>query len=175
MKKSILIILLSISTIFAAGLVHAESKSLFVDVEIPRMDVAEYHKPYVAIWLESSDRKATQIALWYDVDMKNDKGKKWLKDIRQWWRRIGRKAQQPFDGLTSATKGPGKHSITVDLTSKQFKSLPKGDYQLRIEASREVGGKEVINIPFQWPIKSSDYPRSASGNKELGSINVRLN
>ncbi|PQJ55189.1 hypothetical protein BTO11_06995 [Psychrosphaera saromensis] len=162
----------ALSIVFSNVSVAADK--LLIDVEMPRMNVAEYHKPYVAIWLEDSNRKATQIALWYDLDMKDNEGAKWLKDIRQWWRRIGRSSQQPFDGLTSATKGPGKHSIVVDLTSKHLQSLPKGEYQLRIEASREVGGKEVVNIPLQWPVKSSDYPLSASGSTELGSIKVSI-
>jgi len=173
LSKLALVSMFTLNIVFSGASVAADK--LQIDVEIPRMNVAEYHKPYVAIWLEDSNRKSTQVALWYDLDMKDNEGAKWLKDIRQWWRRIGRSAQRPFDGLTSATKGPGKHSITVDLTLEQFKSLPKGDYQLRIEASREVGGKEVVNIPLQWPIKTSDYPLSASGSKELGSVKVTLN
>ena len=28
---------------------------LALDVEIPRLDVAEYHRPYVAVWIERED------------------------------------------------------------------------------------------------------------------------
>ncbi|MDO6487748.1 DUF2271 domain-containing protein [Colwellia sp. 6_MG-2023] len=169
-----LLLTLAVSTVFS-GVSNAASNQLLIEVEIPRMNVAEYHRPYVAIWLEDSNRKATQIALWYDLDMKDNEGAKWLKDIRQWWRRIGRKAEQPFDGLTSATKGAGKHTISVDLNAKELKALAAGDYQLRIEASREVGGKEVVNIPLTWPIKASDYPLKASGNSELGDVLIQVN
>lgn len=158
-----------------SGISYAANDLLQIEVEIPRMNVAEYHKPYVAIWLEDSTRKATQIALWYDLDKKEGEGAKWLKDIRQWWRRIGRKTEKPFDGLTSATKGAGKHTISVDLNSKQFKALSVGQYQLRIEASREVGGKEVINIPLSWPIKSNKFPLQTQGSSELGTVQVTLN
>lgn len=168
-----LFVMLALSVVFSSASYAANDK-LLVEIEIPSMNVAEYHRPYVAVWLEDSNRKATQIALWYDVDMKDNEGAKWLKDIRQWWRRIGRKAEQPFDGLTSATKGAGKHALSVDLNAKALKTLPAGDYQLRIEASREVGGKEVVNIPLVWPIKASDYPLNTSGSSELGAISIQI-
>ena len=158
-----------------SGAAYAESNHLTVEVELPSKNVAEYHKPYVAIWIEDSTRKATQVALWYDLDMKGDKGKKWLKDIRQWWRRIGRKAEQPFDGLTSATKGPGKHIVSIDLNSKHLETLAAGEYQLRIEASREVGGKEVLNIPILWPLQSNEYPLQGQGKSELGAVRITFN
>ena len=35
-------------------------------VEIPKLNVAEYHRPYVAIWLEGADQKvASNLAVWY--------------------------------------------------------------------------------------------------------------
>ncbi|MEP1448242.1 MAG: DUF2271 domain-containing protein [Paraglaciecola sp.] len=175
MKSKIFLRLSLVYSLAFGGFSYAADNSLSVEIEIPRMNVAEYHKPYVAVWLEDSNRRATQVALWYDLDMKDNEGKKWLKDIRQWWRRVGRKAEQPFDGLTSATKGPGKHRLSIDLDAKHLSSIPSGDYQLRIEASREVGGKEVINIPLFWPPKASDYPKSAKGSSELGNVNIQLN
>ncbi|MBU2870921.1 DUF2271 domain-containing protein [Colwellia sp. E2M01] len=171
--KAVLLAVFCSATAFSS--ISSAENNLSVEVELPRLDVAEYHKPYVALWLEDSNRKATQIALWYDLDMKEDEGKKWLKDIRQWWRRIGRKAEQPFDGLTSATKGPGKHVIAIDLSAKHLQGLPAGEYKLRIEASREVGGKEVVNIPLVLPVNASDYPLQAQGSSELGAVEVKLN
>ncbi|XQW85866.1 DUF2271 domain-containing protein [Thalassotalea piscium] len=175
MNRNILFYLSLFSMLVFSRMTYAADTRLIVEVELPRMQVAEYHKPYVAIWLEDSNRKATQLALWYDVDMKDNKGQKWLKDIRQWWRRVGRTTKQPFDGITSATKGPGKHKVSIDLTSAQFKALSTGNYQLRVEASREVGGKEVVNVPLTWPIKASDFPLKSSGKKELGNISIELN
>ena len=175
MNRNFLFYLSLLSMLLFSRITFATDNSLIMEVEIPRMNVAEYHKPYVAIWLEDSNRKATHVALWYDLDMKDNEGEKWLKDIRQWWRRIGRSAQQSYDGLTSATKGPGKHKVTIDLNTKQLSLLSAGKYQLRIEASREVGGKEVVNIPLTWPISSSEFPLKATGKSELGNINIQLN
>ena len=58
---------------------------LTVGIEVPRLNVAEYHRPYVATWIEAVDSRAvTNLAVWYDVKMRNDEGTKWLKDMRQW-------------------------------------------------------------------------------------------
>lgn len=73
----------------------AGAESLQLSIEIPHLKVAEYHKPYVAVWLEDESRRATQLAVWYDLDMRNGEGKKWLKDLRQWWRRGGRSLEMP--------------------------------------------------------------------------------
>ena len=68
-----------------------------VSVEIPRLNVAEYHRPYVALWLEKPDQSFVgNIAVWYDIKLKDKEGTKWLKDMRQWWRRIGRELNMPM-------------------------------------------------------------------------------
>jgi hypothetical protein len=39
---------------------------------------------------------------------------------------------------------------------------------------REVGGREAVRIPFEWPIKTATSA-SASGTKELGAVALTLN
>ena len=158
------------------GLMLASSiaaQSVTLDIALPQLDVAEYHKPYVAVWIENSKRKSTQVAVWYDVDMREHEGKEWLKDLRQWWRRGGRSLGLPYDGLTSATKGPGAHVIDTQLNGA-LAQLSDGDYTLRIEASREVGGREVISIPFSLPISAESLPVTLEGKSEIGRVSLRL-
>lgn len=46
-------------------------------MEIPRLDVAEYHRPYVALWLEKPDQShVANLAVWYDLKMKDKEGEK---------------------------------------------------------------------------------------------------
>ena len=146
---------------------YAGADTFQVEVEIPRLRVAEYHAPYVAFWVENRDRSTiVPLGLWYDDQ------EKWLKDIRQWWRRTGRGQQKPYDGLTGATRSPGKHS--VDFSELQrLQELPKGNYQLVVEASREVGGREVVRLPFHWP---ADDTRTvtAKGDTELGTVTLQV-
>ncbi|MBW8720161.1 MAG: DUF2271 domain-containing protein, partial [Variovorax paradoxus] len=70
----------------------AFAASLAVNIEIPRLNVSEYHRAYVATWIERADNTvAGTLAVWYDVRTKTNnpegEGTKWLKDMRQWWRR----------------------------------------------------------------------------------------
>lgn len=151
-----------------------QAQSLQVSIEIPRLNVAEYHKPYVAVWLEDESRSATQIAVWYDVEMRNSEGEKWLKDLRQWWRRGGRSLDVPVDGITSATYGPGEHALKVAIESSDLAKLAPGKYRLRVEAAREVGGRELVEIPLTWPLEKSSLPLSVKGSEELGNVRVVL-
>ncbi|KYZ87200.1 hypothetical protein A3Q32_13470 [Alcanivorax sp. KX64203] len=145
----------------------AEAAQFQVEVEVPRLRVAEYHAPYVAFWIETpKNTVAAPLGLWYDDQ------EKWLKDLRQWWRRTGRSQSAPYDGLTGATRSPGKHSVDFSELPAMAE-LPAGDYQLVVEAAREVGGREVVRIPFQWPPASAQQLR-AEGTEELHDVTLTL-
>ena len=79
----------------------AWSAELALDVELPKLNVAEYHRPYVAIWVEGADQKdVADLAVWYQVrDTAEGHGTKWLPDLRQWWRKSGRSLDLPIDGV----------------------------------------------------------------------------
>lgn len=158
------------------GLVAAPALAadLEISVEIPKLDVAEYHKPYVAIWLERPDQSvAANLAVWYDVANAKQEGDKWLKDLRQWWRRAGRNVTVPADGLTSATRAPGAHAIKFEDGHAALKALAPGEYQLIVEAAREVGGREVVKIPLHWPPEKG-AALNAKGEHELGTVAVTV-
>lgn len=159
-----------------AGLYAAPGHTarLEVQVEIPRIDVAEYHRPYVAIWLQSPDRKTVRdIAVWYDHKMPKEEGKKWLKDMRQWWRISGRGQDDLADGVTGATQAVGTHTIKVDDTHSALADLPAGNYEIIVEASREKGGREVMRLPLPWPADHA-ISADAQGETELGRIRATV-
>ena len=100
-------------------------------------------------------------------------GTKWLKDLRQWWRRGGRELAVPIDGVTGATKPAGRHALSFTEGSKPLAQLAPGSYRLVVEAAREVGGREVVSLPFQWPPAKADSA-TASGKEELGEVKVEF-
>lgn len=144
---------------------------LTVSVEVPRLTVAEYHRPYVAVWLEKEGGVVNSLAVWYDVEMKEEKGKEWLKDMRQWWRRTGRELTLPLDGVTGATRAPGTHQIRFTEGQAPLGKLAAGSYVLLVEAAREVGGREVVKLPFEWPVKSAQR-LTVQGEAELGAVEL---
>ncbi len=155
----------------------AAAADLEVNIEIPRLSVAEYHRPYVAMWVERPDQSvAANLAVWYDHKVNDhEKGTNWLKDLRQWWRKAGRELTMPVDGVSGATRPPGAHQVTFRAAKGPLGSLKPGSYQLVIEATREAGGREVVKIPFQWPAASAQaQPATAKGQQELGQLQVKV-
>lgn len=157
------------ATAAAAVATPALAADLNVSIEIPRLSVAAYHRPYVAVWIERPDNTAVRtLAVWYEVSNVAE-GKDWLKDMRTWWRRGGRSLALPADGISSATKAPGTHAVRVP--GARLSTLPAGDYVLVVEAARELGGREVVRVPFRW---GSANTGRASGSTELGGVAVAV-
>ncbi len=150
-----------------------QAAQMDIEVEIPRLDVAEYHRPYVALWLEQNGQHVANLNVWYDTKMKDNEGEKWLKDMRQWWRRSGRTLEFPVDGVSAATRAPGVHTLTFNAGDDALKGLQDGEFQLLVEAAREVGGRELLRIPLQWPI-SQPQTGEAAGSHELGRVAATL-
>lgn len=147
---------------------------LGLKIEIPRLQVAEYHRPYVSVWIEKPDQSfVANLAVWYDLKLRNNEGTKWLKDMRSWWRKSGRDLTMPMDGLSSATRAPGEHSVQFSGAKGPLSQLSPGEYHLVIEAAREVGGRELVRVPFQWPPKAASNA-DAKGSHELGAVGVQL-
>lgn len=156
-----------------AGLAAAPALAGGIDltITIPQLKVAEYHKPYVAVWIEQPGAApAKNLALWYDHDMKNDEGTKWLRDVRTWWRKSGRSLKFPADGITGATRAPGPQKIAFVEGKGPLGKLAPGNYVLVVEAAREVGGRELLRLPFAWPAKGAPQTVRANGKAELGAV-----
>ena len=153
----------------------AHAAEISINVEIPRINAAEYHRPYVAVWVEGEGQKSVaDLAVWYQqTDGKEGHGTKWLPDMRQWWRKSGRSLQVPVDGVTGPTKPVGKHALS--FTDKQhLAKLAPGEYTLVVEAAREVGGRELLKIPFTWPAKGAPQSGKAQGSTELGAVTLTV-
>jgi hypothetical protein len=173
MKRSLSLLTFSALGAGAAGASPALAADLNVTVEVPRLTVAEYHKPYVAIWVEAPDASAAAtLAVWYDADSKEDKGVKWLKDMRQWWRKAGRTMSFPADGVSGATRAPGPQKLVFSASKTQLGKLAPGDYTLVVEAAREVGGHEAVRVPFTWG--KPGKPATVKGTAEVGAVTVAV-
>jgi hypothetical protein len=157
--------------VFASGAASAGEMSLAI--EVPKLDAAEYHRPYVAAWVEREDQSvATNLSVWYETGNRKE-GTKFLAELRQWWRRSGRNQSFPIDGVTGPTKPTGTHQLKFSSSQPPLASLGAGKYQLVVEAARENGGREVVRIPFEWPAKGAQSLK-AQGERELGTVALNL-
>ena len=166
---------IAVGSLLALPAQAAQAAELNVSVQIPQLKVAEYHRPYVAVFVEGSDgRHAANLAVWYmSKDTAEGHGTKWLPDLRQWWRKSGRTLDLPVDGVTGPTRPAGTHELGFDDSHPELSRLPPGQYQLVVEAVREVGGRELLKIPFTWPARTPQSGR-AQGSSELGTVQLRL-
>ena len=151
---------------------HSSANEL--KVELPRLSVSEYHPPYLAVWLMDSERKkVADVAIWYDTQLADKEGEKWLKDMRLWWRRSGRFLSMPVDGISGATRQPGSHRIDLKPLTQVISQRPPQSYTLYIEAARELGGREVLQFNFQWPL-NKPLQHTEQGDNELGTVILTL-
>jgi hypothetical protein len=141
----------------------AAAETIDLTVTIPRLTVAEYHKPYVAVWLVKQGQAPKTLSVLYDQGKRNNGGTKWLRDVRTWWREAGRSTRLPADGVSGATKAPGPQRLSLNAGA-----LAPGGYTLMIEAARESGGREVVRVPFNW--NGSSASGRAAGQFELGAV-----
>ena len=141
------------------GIAAVPASAASVSITIPRLTVAEYHKPYVSVWLEpAAGGAARTLSVWYEVKKGgNEPGTKWLSDLRAWWRKGGKSLKMPADGISGATRAPGSYTIPLPADVKP------GAYILHVEAARETGGRELVSLPLTPSAKTS-------GKTELGAI-----
>jgi len=152
------------SFVLLGGAAAAPAVADTVTVTVPQLSVAEYHRPYVAVWLEPAGGGAARtLAVWYDTRKRGQEpGTKWLPDLRAWWRKGGRSLSMPADGVSGATRPPGRYTLPLPA------GLKPGAYVLNVEAARETGGRELVSVPITVPAGTA----KASGSHELGAIAV---
>ncbi|MGA0543656.1 DUF2271 domain-containing protein [Brevundimonas sp. VNH65] len=163
---------LAASAVIAAGApAVASAADLTVNVTVPRINSGSYHRPYVAVWIETPDQNAVRtLAVWYQQTRNAEgDGKDWLKDMRTWWRKGGRAMALPADGVSGATRAPGQH--TVRVPGARLNGLQPGQYNIVVEAARELGGREVVRVPFRWGAANTGR---ATGSTELGAVSVAV-
>ena len=158
-----------------------QAASVQLTLELPKIEGSEYTRPYVAVWVEREDRSvAANLALWYQgkegkdaQSGKTEPGSKWLSDLRQWWRRSGRDQVLPLDGVSGATRPAGQHQLAFAGDKPPLATLAPGSYKLMIEVAREVGGREVVSVPFSWPPSAPEH-LDAQGSHEIGAVRLDL-
>ena len=84
-----------------------------------------------------------------------------------------------FPGFNRANRdsGPtrpvGTHTVTIPGKAATLPPLAEGEYNLVVEASREVGGREMLRVPFKWDGKTA-VDISAQGKSELGKVRLAI-
>jgi len=140
------------------------ASELEISLQLPKQSEGQYHRPYVAVWVEDSSEKSVRLLeIWRE---KPD----WIKDLRRFWRKTGRSDQPLVDARTGATKGPGQYQLRWDGKDDQGAAVPVGTYQLVIEAAREHGGRQLLKQKFNWDGQA--IALSVAAGQEIGQVQI---
>ncbi len=143
----------------------SKQQTFSIDYEIPALDVAEYRRPYVAIWIaDEQGNSVRQLQILGD--------NRWLRDLRVWWRKFGRADDALVDALAGATRKPGRYSLDWDGRDGQGQKVQQGKYQLHLEIVREHGEREALAMPFV--LNGQTLSAETKGTQEIGRVQMRL-
>jgi len=136
-----------------------------ISFSLPKINSAEYRKPYVALWVANQQGKVVKNLLILG------QSERWMQENRSWWRVQGRKAPSLLDGFARPTRRPGEYRISWNGRNDFGQKLPTGQYKLLAEVAREHGRHEKIVIPF----KLDERPLSLSkkGTEEIGLLTLK--
>lgn len=135
-----------------------------VEYALPKVEVANYRKPYMIVWVTDADKNPIKTLL--ILGTKRD----YQEDNYVWWRRFGRKNPGLLDSVGRPTRAPGKYTVGWDGTDDAGKPVAQGAYLIHVEASREHGGHTYQSIPVQLGAKPVAAALPAAD--ELGAIKV---
>lgn len=143
-----------------------QASEVTVAFHLPQLAVAKYQRPFVAVWVEQKGKRKAlgTISVWYD-------DKKWLKDIRRWWRKAGR-YDQNLDAVTGATKPPGHYVLKWDGKDNDGVQL-EGEYTLYLEAVREHGNRTLLKQKVTLG-KGKAQTYELDAGDELGPVNIQV-
>jgi thiamine biosynthesis lipoprotein len=100
--------------------------------------------PYIAVWIEDAARVPVRtLAVWY-----RRREARYLQDLSAWYRTartngIG-EGTEAFATVSSATRAPGRYTLTWDGKDSAGKLVNAGAYTVNIEAAREHGTYQII-------------------------------
>ena len=152
MRKLTLAVTAAATAATGAVAAPAFAADLNVSIEIPRLSVAAYHRPYVAVWIERPDNTAVRtLAVWYEVS-NTAEGKDWLKDMRTWWRAAGTETvcrpgalvalEMPSAGMVMA-RPPRRHQVRMSLSQSLPSAVLESSYQTARVRTAVLSGRSI--------------------------------
>ncbi|MCC6234223.1 MAG: DUF2271 domain-containing protein [Verrucomicrobiales bacterium] len=151
----------------AGGEIWPKGYELRVDFELNQPEGGRYARPYVAAWVEDAEGYPVRtLALWL---LQGEKGKRWLPDLRRWYRSDQMRAlvdtQDLVATVSSATRSPGKYGLVWDGLDDHGKPVKAGRYHVFLEASREHGTYQLLR--HEWTVGPQPMRVEMPANLEI--------
>lgn len=142
-----------------------DNAQMDIELVIPSIETSTYARPYVAVWIEDAQRKPVRtLQLWVGKD-------EWLKDMRSWWRKVGRYDRVLVDAVTSATRPAGKYRFSWDGLDDDRNRVEQGDYTFYVEVVREHGGRNYLRQKLT--LAETSFAHELDATEETGVITLR--
>jgi hypothetical protein len=143
---------------------------LIVNFEIngPEGKPNRYRRPYVAVWVENKEGFPVRtLTLWFE-------GRRWLSDLRRWYRSDQARLRVDKTDLTNATsratRPPGKYTVVWDGKDDRGRLVDAGEYTISIEAAREHGTYQ--NMSKLVKLEDQPFVEELKGNVEIKSASI---
>src|SRR5690349_3614079 len=119
---------------------------LAVDLEIAPQQGARYHRPYVAVWVEDmSGQPVRTLSAWVNT---SGRGPRYFRELRRWFSEVrdaqGAGGAELIDTVSSATRLPGRYTVTWNGRDDRRAAVAQGRYRILIEAAREHGTYQLM-------------------------------
>ncbi|RVU02252.1 DUF2271 domain-containing protein [Novosphingobium umbonatum] len=149
---------------WAGSATCAMAGNVTVSLDLPRIDAANYQRPFVAVWIEDHQGHwVKNLAVFHD---QTRIGARWLPELRHWWRAVGMNMAMPADGVSRPTQPAGHHSLNLS-------GLPVGQYSLVTEVAREKAGRDLVRLPFTVQ-PGKPFKASTKGTAELSQVTLSV-
>ena len=145
---------------------------LAVDFEIAPQEGYRYHRPYVAVYVETPEGKRVRtLSLWVNT---NGRGPRYIRELRRWF--SGEREVEDAGGpdlvasMSGATRPPGAYSVVWNGRDDRGSIVEQGPYRIVIEAAREHGSYQLMQQDLSLTAKP--VAADLSGNQEIGRARV---
>jgi len=145
---------------------------LAVDFEIAPQEGYRYHRPYVAVYVETPEGKRVRtLSLWVNT---NGRGPRYLRELRRWF--SGEREVEDAGGpdlvasMSGAPRPPGAYSVVWNGRDDRGSIVEQGPYRIVIEAAREHGSYQLMQQDLTLGAKP--VAADLSGNQEIGRARV---
>ena len=145
---------------------------LAVDFEIAPQEGYRYHRPYVAVYVETPEGKRVRtLSLWVNT---NGRGPRYIRELRRWF--SGEREVEDAGGpdlvasMSGATRPPGAYSVVWNGRDDRGTVVEQGPYRIVIEAAREHGSYQLMQQDLTLTAKP--VAADLSGNQEIGRARV---
>jgi thiamine biosynthesis lipoprotein ApbE len=126
--------------------------------------------PYLAVWIEDKARMPVRtLAVWY-----RSRESRYLQDLTSWYRTarmngVG-EGTEAFATVSSATRAPGKYTLTWDGKDAAGKLVSAAVYTVNIETAREHGTYQIMRQALD--MSGAAQQVTLPGNIEIASASL---